>query len=576
MPHIDVHDLGRIRRIATVLARHGFGGLVEGSFASPPPAETPESNDTGTPWAIRLREVVVELGPTFVKMGQVLSVRADILPAALLVEFQKLQDEVPPVSWDEARSVIEEELGRPVEEIFQEVQSEPVASASIAQVHLGVLPDGRSIAIKVQRPHIREVIESDLHILYTTARLMEGRLTLPGVYTPVAIVQEFEAAIQQELDFFQEARHAARFAGNFREHPEVKVPAIHRELSTSKVLVMDEVSGRPLSALSPGDPGVEIAMEVLVDATLTQVFEHGFFHGDPHPGNLLVQESGQLTYLDFGLCGTLTSEMRDIIITIFTALVFQDADTVAHTAYRIGAVEGRIDLRDFRSEIARLMDKYHGASLEDLSQAATLLEFIEVANRYRIRLPPEYAVLARAASLVDGTLRRLIPEADIIARVEPHARKLMARQLSPEKLTADALKVLVQAQANLRGLPSHMGQVLTDLERGRLELVTRDPESERLRRTLSAAGLQIAVATCAAGALVAGAILLQGFQPELAGLRIAEWLGLALGFAAIMGWCALTLHALVSSQFGPGDLGRTAVGIVRFFLGSRRGQDRRL
>jgi len=575
MPHIDVHDLGRIRRITAVLARHGFGGLVDGSFSGAG-ADDAQAADTGAPWAVRLRQVVIELGPTFVKMGQVLSVRPDILPAALLVEFQKLQDEVPPVSWDQARAVLEAELGAPLETAFSSVEPEPVASASIAQVHLGVRQDGRPVAVKIQRPGIREVIESDLHILYSTARVLEGRLALPGVYTPVAIVQEFEAAIHQELDFFQEARHAERFGGNFIDHPDVVAPAIHRDLSSSKVLVMDRVHGRALSALQPGDDGVEHAMDVLVEATLTQVFEHGFFHGDPHPGNVLLQDNGRLAFLDFGLCGTLTSEMRDTIVTIFVALVFRDADTVAHSAYRVGAVEGRIDLRDFRGEIARLMDKYHGASLQDLSQSSTLLEFIEVATRYRIRLPPEYAVLARAASLVDGTLRRLIPEADIIERVEPHARRLMARQLSPDKLSADALKLLVQAQANLKGLPAQLDQVLTDLERGRLELVTLDPDAERLRRAIAAAGIQVGLATCAGAALIAGAVLIEGWGPLLAGAPLARWLGLLLLVGAVGTWWALSVHALITSQLEPGDLRRGAVGILKFFIGSRRGQDPRL
>ena len=186
MPHIDVHDLGRIRRITGVLARHGFGGLLDGSFSGAAAGEA-DLTDSGAPWAVRLRQVVIELGPTFVKMGQVMSVRPDILPAALLVELRKLQDEVPPVSWEEARAVLEAELGAPLETAFSTVEPEPVASASIAQVHLGVRKDGRPVAVKIQRPGIREVIESDLHILFSTARLLEGRLALPGVYTPVAI-----------------------------------------------------------------------------------------------------------------------------------------------------------------------------------------------------------------------------------------------------------------------------------------------------------------------------------------------------------------------------------------------------
>ena len=567
MAHIDVHDLGRIRRIAAVLARYGFGELLDSVGSS----ATPELQETGTPWAVRLRQVLVELGPTFVKMGQVLSVRPDILPTELLVEFQKLQDEVPPVPWEEARAVLEAELGQPTGEVFEQIDEEPIASASIAQVHLGELEDGTEVAVKVQRPGIRDVIASDLHILYSSARFMEGRLPLPGVYTPVAIVQEFEAAILQELDFLQEARSAERFRDNFRDDARVIAPRVHRTFSTSKVLVMDRIRGMAVSSLQPGDSLVEPAMTVLLEATMEQVFEHGFFHGDPHPGNLFVQPDGRLAWLDFGLCGTLTSDMRETILAIFVAMVFRDADTLAATAYRVGAMEGRIDLREFRGEMGRLMDKYHGASLSDLSQPATLLEFIQVATRFQIRLPPEYAVLARASSLVDGIARQLIPDADIVKRVEPNARRLMARQLSPEKLSSDLFKVFAQTQAGLRGLPSQMDQVLTDLERGRLEIVTRDPEAHRQRRATRLAGTQISLATCAAGMLITGAILVQSWDPRVTPGTPSHWLGVVFLVAAVCMWAGLSAHAVITAQLEPGDLRRGLLGFLRFFIGRRRG-----
>ena len=291
----------------------------------------------------------------------------------------------------------------------------PLASASIAQVHQAVLRDGQTVAIKVQRPNIEDRIRSDLHILYTLAHVISGQLDLPGFYTPVGVVQEFEAALKLELDFLQEARAIQRFNGLFKDHPDIMAPAVFDEFTTGRVLVLEPLKGRPLSSIDPSDQEtVEPMMDKLIDATYLQVFEYGFFHGDPHPGNLMLLDDGRFASLR--VTGTLTGEMQDTLMSLFMALVYRDAESVAMTLYRAGATDDRVDLKGFSREVERLITKYHGASLSELSDRGTLMDFVEVASKYRIRLVTEFAVLARAMSLLDGVARKFIPDVDASRR----------------------------------------------------------------------------------------------------------------------------------------------------------------
>jgi ubiquinone biosynthesis protein len=564
MPHINVQDLRRIRHIAAVLVRHGFGQLVRQAGIE----VEGESIAQKLPLARRLRMVLSDLGPTFVKLGQVLSVRPDIVPQDVIDELSLLQDRVPPASFDEIRAILESELGGSVAERFAEIDEVPLASASIAQVHRAVLISGEEVAVKIQRPGIEEAIRSDLHILYSMAHLMTGRVTLPAIYSPVEIVQEFDAALTDELDFLQEARAARRFRNNFRDLPEIYAPQIYGELSSRRVLIMELLRGQPLSALlgRGGAPRVlseadgEALMKHVIEATYQQVFEHGFFHGDPHPGNLMRLDDGRLAFIDFGLTGRITREMQDTIMTIFTGLVFQDADSVAMALLGVGATDGPVDVKAFRAEIARLMVKYHGASLRDLSDRSTLTELVATASRHRIRLVPEYAVLARAVSLIDGLARELISDVDIIAEVQPYALRMVGSRLSPERLSGEALRSLQQAQLALRDVPLHLNQLMLDLEGGRLRIEAVDPEADALRVAVRFAGMRVAVATAGASCLLSGALLL-----GLSGMSPGGLLGLLMMAGGAATFFGLLLHTLVAERIHPRELRKVAVGVIRFF-----------
>lgn len=563
---MQVQDLGRMQEIARVAAANGFGHMLHlvGLTAEIPPG-TPE--EVTAPWARRLRKALVKLGPTFVKLGQVLSVRPDILPQDALIEFQSLQDKVDPLSYEEARRVVELELGLPLEDVFEDFEHTPLGSASIAQVHGARLIGGQQVAVKLQRPGIERTIRSDIHILYSLAQLLEGRFTLPGMYTPTAIVREFETAITRELDFLQELKSAERMARNFEKDEAILIPKVFPRWSTRRLLVMERIHGVPLSQKMQNvatEESKAIAHKVM-HCTYEQVFTHGFFHGDPHPGNLFVTPDGRLAVLDFGMMGTLTGPMQDTIVTAFTSMVFRDAESLAMVVYRAGATKGRVDLRAFRDEIEHLMAKYHGASLDDLANPTTLIEVIQLTTRYRIDLPAEFAVLSRAIGLIEGEIRSLLPGVDIVEEVRPYATRLMTRRFSPDRVAHDLARLAVQAQGHFKDLPTQANQILMDLENGRLTVVARDPDAAKLRDELRMGVLRVSLAMLASTVSLGSLLFLAAWSPAPFGIPIFGLVGMAMTLVGASLFGALGLHVLFARFFDLDMWRRRFMAVVRFF-----------
>ncbi len=563
---MQLQDLGRVQEIARVLAANGFGHLLHlvGLVAEVAPAN--EEVETA-PWARRLRQALTQLGPTFVKLGQVLSVRPDILPEDVLVEFQSLQDRVSPIEPSEVLKVLAEELGQPIEDIFEDFDPNPLGSASIAQVHRARLIGGQEVAIKLQRPHIERTIRSDLHILYSLAQLLEGRITLPGVFTPTAIIREFDLAITRELDFNQEFGAAEKMGKHFINDKELVIPKVFPRWSTRRLMVMELIHGVPMSAKFIGKATDETRAlaHKLMNALYRQTFDHGFFHGDPHPGNILVMDDGRIAFLDFGVTGTLTGAMQDTIITAFTSLVFRDAEALSMCIYRAGATKGRVDLRALRAEIERLMSKYYGASLDDLANPTTLIEVVQIATKFRIDLPAEFAILARTVALVEGQIRNLLPGVDIVEEVRPYATKLMSQRFSPDRVAHDVARAAVQIQGHFRDLPTQVNQLLLDLEGGRVTFVTRDPDAGKLRDELRMGVLRLSLAMLASTVTLGALLFLAAWSPAPFGIPLFGLLGASLTFAGAGLFGVLGVHVLFARFFDLDMWRRRFLSVLRFF-----------
>ncbi len=564
---IQVQDLPRINEISLTLAANGFGHLLNlvGIAAVLPAGTDP---NTG-PFARRARQVLVDLGPTFVKLGQVLSVRPDILPQDVLTEFESLQDNVPPMGVEDVQWVVEQELGCPIEDVFESFDPEPLGSASIAQVHRATLVGGHEVAVKLQRRGIAKTIQSDLHILYSLAAIVENRLQLPGLHTPRAIVREFDAAINLELDFLQELKAAERMHNHFKAmQADVYVPKVFPQWSTRRMLVMELVRGVPLSQktqeLADDGPEARKLAHAIMEATYRQVFEFGLFHGDPHPGNLLVDDDNRLVFLDFGVTGMLTGAMQDTIINAFTSMVFRDAETLALTVFRAGATRGRVELREFIDELEKKMAQYHGASLDDLASPTTFMEVVEMCTRFKIGLPPEFAVLSRAITLVEGEIRALLPSVDIVEEVKPYAQRLMARRFSPERVAHDAARLMVQAQGHFKDLPTHVNQMLMDLESGNVQIVTRNPDAGALREEIRSAVLRLSMAALASTVTMGSMLFLAAWSPAPFGIPIFGVFGgafLLFGFGL---FGALGVHVLFARFMSLSYWRRQFLGVLRF------------
>ena len=548
-----VQDLKRLREISAVVVRHGFGELwdrakiwdVLGRREDGRRLSREEMRATS---ARRFRETLAELGPTFIKLGQILSSRPDILPLDFIAELSLLQDRAAPMPVQTVFQLIEKGLGRPAQELFATIDPEPMASASIAQVHRARLHGGEEVVVKVQRPGIEEQIRSDTDLLAYLARFLEGVIEETGIYTPTGIVSEFRAAMLLELDFENEARNIEEFAKTHANRPYVVIPRLHRDLSSRTVITMEELKGVKLKTVleSPSFPGIDrkqLARNVL-EASFQQLFTDGLFHGDPHPGNVMVMEGNRVGLLDFGLVGRMSKAMQESIIVLVLAVSLRDPDTVARLLYKVGVPDQRINLHSFRQEIHDILERYMGLKLAEVDSGVLMTELVDLAMKYKIKIPKEYAVLSKASATTEGIVRQLDPELDVTQAALPYARQLLYDRYSPGSMSGGFLRLLLQLQGFLQDTPQQLSQILMDLEGGKFTVQVRSDELSRLNTNVKALGILLFSGMLAAG-LIVGAFSLVGRASEGAGTTvwpIAALVGLALSamlFGAALTWTLL-------------------------------------
>lgn len=511
-------DLNRLREIATVVARHGFGAYLErtrlkdvvGRVPAEPeaPGEEAAGAEPDRRTAIRFRQLLLDLGPTFIKLGQLLSSRPDMLPVHWIEELSRLQDACPPVSLADVRKEIERGLARPVGELFASLEPEPLASASIAQVHRARTHQGEEVVVKVQRPRIRDRIEADLGLLYYLARLLEAVVEETGVYTPTDIVEEFDKAIHEELDFANEARNAREMARASQGLEVLVIPRVHGDLSSSTVLTLDYVAGVKVSEVSAASGyDLEAVARNIIEAAFRQLFEVGVFHGDPHPGNILVLPGNRVALLDFGLVGRLTRPMQESLVTLIMAVALRDPDTVARLLYRIGVPEAHAPITVLRADIAGILERYLGLKLDQIRTTTLLQDLLDIAVRHKIKVPKEYALLSKASITIEGLIRRLYPKLDILEVGLPYAKELLLQRMNPSDLSGTLMKSLLKLQGLAEDLPAQLSQILSDLEGGKFRVRVQSEEIDRLAQNVRTMTLTLFLGVLAA-ALISGGIAL--------------------------------------------------------------------
>lgn len=533
-------DLVRVRDISKVLVRHGFGEVVNrlgmGRGRKTGDEAVSEARPTSGSVGVRIRNVLEDLGPSFVKLGQIASTRSDVLPADVVMELKKLLDDVPPLPAAAIRERIETSLGAPLSEIYESFDDRPLAAASVAQVHRATLrtADGlMEVVVKVQRPNIAETIASDLDLLHTFAALLEHAVPESRSYSPAGLVQEFDRAMQNELDFSIERENAARFAGNFRDFPGARFPLPYPQASSKHVITLEFLDGLKIyDAVRQGYDAralARLAMHIIVK----QIFEDGFFHADPHPGNVLVlgtPDQPQYALIDLGMVGRLGPRMRDLTVDLMVAAAREDFDAVADAMYAIATPTRKVDMRAYRSEVATLAEKYLKKHLRDIELSGLIHDLIGTATRYGLEVPPDFVLVGKALITIEGVGKEIAPDFDIVAESRPLFLELLRKRYSPQRLGNEFLRRMERLSGATSQLPEQFGEILEDLRLGRLAIHTTDTEmagaSDRL-------GRRIFTALVASASLLAGtALVIQG-HPRLGATLliaallaiVAHWLG---------------------------------------------------
>ncbi len=538
-----LQDLNRVRQIASIAARHGFGEMAEraGLWRMLGKREkvevSPETQRAST--ARRFRMLLSDLGPTFVKLGQILSTRADLLPAEYIDELSVLQDSVEPFALEQVHAQIRQSLGKDVHELFAQIDPVPLAAASIAQVHRAITLGGEEVVVKVQRPGIGQRIDSDLTVLRSLAKLLEAVVEETGVYTPSGIVDEFDKAIHEELDFLNEASNIRAFLENHRERPYLRIPRVYSELSSRTVLTLEFIRGVKFSQAELSDEDRKTLAHHIVDSSFRQLFEDGLFHGDPHPGNILLLEGNRLALLDFGVVGRLTKPMQETLVMLCLAVALRDSDSVARILYRVGVPDARANLVGFRNDIEGILGQHLPTTLGQVDAKTLLRDLLDLAVKYRIRIPKEYALLSRAAISTEGMLRGLYPEMNILEVALPYAKELLAGRYDPTQLQGGLMKTMLRLQSLATDLPTQISQILLDLESGKFSVTVRAEQFDKLNENLRSAAIIAFLGLCACGFIVGSFI---SFAPNpwiYGGVPVLGVLGIAMTamlFGAVLTW----------------------------------------
>ncbi len=526
-----VRDLGRLREITSVLVRHGFGEVVaraglgrrprRGTPSDVPPSSregegtpeisseelaTGEEERTRISTAERVRLVLQDLGPSFIKLGQIASTRPDLIPPDVIAELKRLQDDVPAVPFEDVREVVETSLGASIDKVFTRFDVEPLASASIGQVHRAVLPTPEGdaeVVVKVQRPHVGNTVMRDLELLHIMAAAIERTIPETKIYSPIGLVQQFDRSITAELNFTIEAENAERFAKNFEGTPEselVRFPKVYKQASSKRVLTLEFFDGLKVDrALSAGVSGKQLAKNA-VGVVIKMIFQDGFFHADPHPGNIFVMghEKPILGLIDLGMVGRLSPELRDLTVDLMVAAARKDSHAVADALYAIGRPTKKIDMREYRAEVAMLAEKYVGKPLKDIELSAMIRDLVQGAVKYGLEIPTDFMMVGKALMTIEGIGKELDPDLDVFGEAQPYFLRILKQRYSPQRIGNELIRGVEQLSRAGYDVPLQAREVLEDLRLGRLVVKTADPflpvASDRLGRRIFS-GLVVASAT---------------------------------------------------------------------------------
>jgi ubiquinone biosynthesis protein len=522
-----VRDLERLRQIAGVLAVHGFGEVVDRTGLSTLIPGRKRDDERRMPIGIRLRKVLEDLGPSFVKLGQIMSTRPDLIPEDILSELKKLQDDVPPEPFASIREQVERELGCALTEVFETFEERPLASASVAQVHRARLRDGEhnvDVVVKVQRPHVQAIMARDVDLLYWLAKAIVRSMPEAQLYRPISLVEEFDRSVSAELDFVLEADNHERFTANFAHNAHAKFPKVYRRASAKRVLTLEYLEGSKVYAAQRAGVSGELIAKRAVEIIVQQIFEDGFFHADPHPGNIIILGDADdpiIGMVDVGMVGRLSPKMRDRVVDLVLAAVREDYAGLADALYAIGRPIHKINRDAYDAEVAALAQRYLGKRLKDIELGPLIRDLVMGSRKFGVEVPSEFLMLGKSLMTVEGIGKEIYPDLDLLEEVRPYFMQLFQKRYSPERMTEDALRGLRRLGAAASEMPLQLEEILDDLRKGAFSIRTQQTQLESAADRL---GRRAFSGLVVGSLIIGGSILLS---------RDSYWLGgLALGSGA--------------------------------------------
>jgi ubiquinone biosynthesis protein len=537
-----VRQLGRLSEIAQVAAKHGFGYFFEthrpSGLISRRQVEVAVSPD-GSTRGQRLRLMLDELGPTFVKFGQLLSTRPDVVPPDIVFELKALQDDVTPFPYEQIEHVVREDLGLTIEQLFTSFEREPVAAASIGQVHRAVLPNGRRAAVKVQRPDAPRQIEADIELLYQAARLVRERVKALEFIDTVALVDEFARGIRQELDYRNEARNADQFHRHFTGHPHVRVPRVHWSYSRARVLTLELLDGVHLRDLDLSAYTLEERRRLaylIAESWMTMIFRHGFFHGDPHPSNIMVLEQAeQIGLVDFGIAGKLSDEDMSKLTGLFIDAVNERIEALPRRLAALGVRFPKEREEEFVAELRDVYYRYYGARLSEIDPLQLIREAFAIIYRMHLQLPTRFILLDRAIATLGSVGMELYPDFNVFEVAKPYARELVLERFTPERVARRSAQEVRSLARMARELPYQVHDTLEQFRDGEIEIQFRhrglDELSHRLDLVFNRIVIAIVAGTGVMGSALIGVFAEEG--PDIFGIHFLSVIGFSL--SALLG-----------------------------------------
>lgn len=522
-----VNYINRYREIAMQFSKSGLGFLIEEIgidrvISLPKRILLRQQNDEvlEKTYAERIRIFIEEMGTTFIKLGQIASTRGDLLPPDLIKELEKLQSHVAPFPATEARKLIEESLEAPIDELFMIFDDTPVGSASIGQVHRAMLHTGEDVAVKVQRANIEKTVRTDLEILRHLAVLAESNLEWARNYQVTDMIEEFSDALINELDYTIEARNVERIGKTHKNDDKIKIPEIYWEYSTKNVMVMDFIKGIPVNHFDELDKlniNRSDLAETLARAIFQQIFEEGYFHGDPHPGNVSVLTDGTLVFLDFGMIGRLTSDLKNNFGSLLISLMRKDSDGVVKAIVKMGVVPSDVSMRDLNREAEIMRDKYYDVPLSKLNFSDAVNDLFGIANKYKIKLPQDFTILAKTLLTLESVVSQLDPDFSIMDVAEPFGKTLLLERYNPKNLLNFQIDEIQQLGSELREVTENVHQFSKGLKNQNLpieiDVKGRSQFSKHLDRVINRLSFSIvllAFSIVMVGLIVGSAILGEG------------------------------------------------------------------